>query len=113
VWKPIKVGALLAGTDPVAVDAIGARMMCYVPERIPTIVQAAKNGLGTMDNIDILGEKVENLCKYFQPSRNWINIVDLGSRKVWPNAFLLYLRKVANDTAFKLKINRLIEKFHR
>jgi uncharacterized protein (DUF362 family) len=112
LWKPIKVGALIAGTDPVAVDTVCARIMCYVPERIPTIVQAAKNGLGTTSDIDIIGEQVENLCKFFQPSRNWLNIVDLGSRKVWPNVFLLYLRKAASDMAFKLKINRFIEKFH-
>lgn len=113
VWKPIKVGALIAGTDPVAVDTVGARIMCYVPKRIPTIVQAVKNGFGTMSNIDVIGEPIKNLCAFFPPSRNWVNIVNLGSRKVWPHAFLLYLRKTANDMVFKLGVNRLIENFHR
>lgn len=110
VWKPIKVGALVAGTDPVAVDTICSRIMCYVPERIPTLVEASRSGIGYMDDIDVIGENIENLRTYFPPSPNWLNIVDLSLMEVWPDAFISYLRKMANDVAFKLKVNHIIEK---
>jgi uncharacterized protein (DUF362 family) len=41
--------AILAGVDPVAVDAYAADLMGFVPERIAHIADAARMGVGQMD----------------------------------------------------------------
>jgi len=110
VWKPINVGVLIAGADPVAVDTVAAKIMCYLPKRIPTIVEAAKSGLGTMSNISIIGERIENFRKFFPPSNNWVNIIDFSCKEVWPHGFFLYLRKHINDLLFKVRANRIFSK---
>jgi len=56
--RPRSVGAILAGTDGVAVDAVAARMMGIAEGRVPTTRIAAERGLGAAraDEIEIVGE---------------------------------------------------------
>ena len=44
-----KVGRILAGSDPIALDAVAARLVGYVPHDIPTIRMGSRAGLGTSD----------------------------------------------------------------
>ena len=77
LWKPVRVGAVIASTDPVAIDTVASRIMCYLPEKIPMIVKAQKMGLGQMKNLEVLGEQVEDIRKFVPPADNWLGIVDL------------------------------------
>ncbi len=56
------VGLLMASGDPVAVDAVCTRIMGFDPDKVEHIKFAQEAGLGTLDlqNIDILGERIEN-----------------------------------------------------
>jgi uncharacterized protein (DUF362 family) len=65
--KPKASGVLVAGEDPVAVDATCARIMGLVPERIDYLRRAALL-LGNMEEerIDQLGETVKSTCKPFE-----------------------------------------------
>jgi len=110
LWNPVKVGAIIAGGDPVAVDTICARLMCYRPERIPTIVNAAEKGLGTMTGIEVVGERVDHIRTFVPPSSNWVRIVDTGVRQVWPKFLGLVFRKVGYEWAVKLRVFNLIQK---
>ncbi len=40
---------VVAGTSPVAVDAYGCTIMGWQPDQLPSLVEAAKRGLGTLD----------------------------------------------------------------
>lgn len=53
-----KFGYIIAGTDPVAVDTIGSRLMGIVPERLVLLQVCEKMGLGTMSNIEMVGDKL-------------------------------------------------------
>ncbi len=44
-----RAGKVVAGTDIVAVDAMGARILGYTPEEILPIMRATRNGLGEID----------------------------------------------------------------
>ncbi len=57
--RPRPVGAIIAGTDGVAVDTVAAEMMGYPHGRVPMIRQAAERGLGTCDprEIEVVGEE--------------------------------------------------------
>lgn len=51
--KKKKIGLILAGFDPVAVDTIGSELLGHNPRRLPYLTLA--NGLlGTMDDIEVL-----------------------------------------------------------
>ncbi len=52
-----KVGLILAGTDPVAVDAVAAAVVGLDPRRVPTTRLAAERGLGVADlrHIEVVG----------------------------------------------------------
>jgi uncharacterized protein (DUF362 family) len=64
---PRSVGALLMGTDPVAVDACAARVMGFVPERLPYLATAGEF-LGNLDaaRIDVRGDGLERFVTPFQ-----------------------------------------------
>jgi uncharacterized protein (DUF362 family)/ferredoxin len=56
--RPRPVGAILAGTDAVAVDSVASMMMGYAEGQVPTVRLAAERGLGTMarNAIDVVGD---------------------------------------------------------
>jgi uncharacterized protein (DUF362 family) len=64
---PKASGVLVAGDDPVAVDATCARLMGLVPERIDYLKRAALL-LGNMqeERIEQLGETIASTCKPFE-----------------------------------------------
>ncbi len=68
--KPVKMDLVIAGLDPVAVDAVGASVMGFNMEKAKHILLAAEKGLGICDlnRIRILGEPVERVKREFKPS---------------------------------------------
>jgi uncharacterized protein (DUF362 family)/Pyruvate/2-oxoacid:ferredoxin oxidoreductase delta subunit len=60
--QPRPVGLILAGTDPVAIDAFGAAIMGFAPHELPMLTAAEAAGLGTADleQIEILTIEPKN-----------------------------------------------------
>ncbi len=67
---PVKMDLIIAGKDVVATDATGARVMGLDPHEISHIRTAAEKGLGNIDNIEILGSKLEDVKRTLQTSQN-------------------------------------------
>lgn len=65
---PVKMNLIIAGTDVVATDATASRIMGFDPHKINHIQKAYEKGLGNIDDIQILGEKLENVIRPFQRS---------------------------------------------
>jgi uncharacterized protein (DUF362 family) len=67
---PIEMNIIITGTDPVAVDAVGAAIMGIRPTDVKHLVLAERKGLGTMDlkRIEILGEALDDVKKKFHRS---------------------------------------------
>ena len=61
---------VIAGIDPVAVDAVGAAVMGISPTDVKHLVLAEKNELGTCDleKITVLGEPIEKVKRKFHKS---------------------------------------------
>jgi uncharacterized protein (DUF362 family) len=83
---PVEAGVVLAGTDPVAVDAVAARIMGFDPARIPTIDNAGRPGkfeLGISDlqKIKVVATKDEYLHTsfHFKPAPGWVGHIEHGS----------------------------------
>jgi len=61
--KPKSMEALLLSTDPVALDAVACRLANLEPALVPTNVWGERLGLGTYNNITVLGDTVETLVR--------------------------------------------------
>ena len=66
---PVKMNTILAGTDPVATDATGCRVMNIDPHTIRHIQRAAEKGLGNLDQIHVVGESLNTVTRPFKQAR--------------------------------------------
>jgi len=68
--NPVEMNLVIAGTDPVATDAVGAAVMGITPETVKHLLLAEDRGLGTcrLERIEILGEPIEKVRKKFRTS---------------------------------------------
>jgi len=66
---PVKMDLIIAGKDVVATDATAARVMGFDPKEISHIRRAGEKNLGNIDEIEILGSKLEEVRKVFKRSR--------------------------------------------
>lgn len=78
---PRIVGRVLASADPVALDAVAAHLMGFVPETIGHLQACAAVGLGELhrDRILVRGEAAEPLAPPFVPAQHnlvsWMELV--------------------------------------
>jgi len=63
---PVKMDLIIAGKDVVATDATAARAMGFDPMEIAHIRKGHERGLGTTDDIEILGSKLEDVSRVFK-----------------------------------------------
>jgi uncharacterized protein (DUF362 family) len=66
---PVKMNLIIAGKDVVATDATGCRIMGIDPHKIKHIMKAKEKGFGNIDNISVVGEKVESVTRQFKPAK--------------------------------------------
>ncbi len=66
---PVKMNTILAGTDPVATDATGCRVMNIDPHTIRHIQRAAEKGLGNIDHINVIGGSLNAATRPFKQAR--------------------------------------------
>ena len=66
--KPRPLGLVLAGEDAVAVDAVCARLIGLDPMEVKHLSLAHERGIGNadLDQIDIVGERLEDVSTIFQ-----------------------------------------------
>ena len=78
--NPVEMNLIIAGTDPVAVDAVGAAVMGIDPAEVKHLHLAEKKGLGTcnLEEITVLGEPVEKVTRKFNRSFSSKLLVHLG-----------------------------------
>ena len=67
--NPVKMDTIIAGADVVATDATAARAMGFDPHRIPHIRMAHEEGLGEIDDVEILGDGLDAVKREFK--RAW------------------------------------------
>jgi uncharacterized protein (DUF362 family) len=64
--RPVKIDLIIAGVDPVATDATAARIMGFDPHLISHISSAHDRGLGEIDDVEVLGERLEDVTRVFE-----------------------------------------------
>lgn len=78
--NPVEMNLVIAGTDPVAVDAVGSAVMGIEPTEVKHLVLAEKKGLGAcrLEEIGVVGEPIENVRRVFRRSFSSKLLVHLG-----------------------------------
>jgi uncharacterized protein (DUF362 family) len=68
--SPIEMNLVIAGKDPVAVDAVGAAVMGVPPRSVKHLLYAEQKGLGTynLEEIEVVGEPIEKVQRMFRRS---------------------------------------------
>ena len=68
--NPVEMNIVIAGRDPVAVDAVGAAVMGMAPSEVKHLRLTEEKGLGTCDlnQIEVVGEPMEGVKKKFKRS---------------------------------------------
>ncbi len=72
---PVEMGLIIAGKDPVAVDAVTSEIMGFEPMDYGCVYSAAQSGIGIDDlsKIEIAGEPIANVKRRFKNSVEAIN----------------------------------------
>ena len=90
---PREVGVLVVSADPVAVDAVGCRIMALDPALVGTCVWGERLGLGTMSDIELVGDEVPVIAD-FVVNRAAVSTTrgigsPLGKRLLAPRPFII------------------------
>ncbi|UCH03048.1 MAG: DUF362 domain-containing protein [Candidatus Bathyarchaeota archaeon] len=64
--KPVQMDVIIAGDDPVATDSIGCRAMGINPHEIIHIRRAYEKALGNINNIGVIGSRLEDIQRVFK-----------------------------------------------
>ena len=88
--EPVEMDLIIAGADPVAVDAVSTAVMGFNPKNIGHINMAAQHGLGVadLDQIVVKGERIASAAKEFKvvPKENrWPS--EQGGVKNWDERY--------------------------
>ena len=98
---PRQIGAILAGSNPVCVDAISAKLINLDPLGVPNIATGVDRGyLNNLDEIEVLGENVDNLVV-----KDYKTVVPDGYKPL-----VNYVPKCMQNTMHKLMTRRPVIK---
>ncbi|MEM2640191.1 MAG: DUF362 domain-containing protein [Candidatus Bathyarchaeia archaeon] len=78
--QPVKVGVVIAGLDPVAVDSVASMVMGIDPMDVPHLREAENRGLGVCDprSIRVIGARIEDVKVKFK--RSYISFISFFER---------------------------------
>ena len=84
---PIRLGTVIAGTDPVAVDAVSAAIMGFDPHAIGYLHRAGLAGLGVvdLDRISLVGDPIHTVRRRCVPhsnhaiQRHWARLAEIDA----------------------------------
>lgn len=65
---PKKTNLIICGNDPVATDSVAAKIMGFDPYSVPHLQFAARNRLGNIENIKLLGDNITPIPFSFIPN---------------------------------------------
>jgi ferredoxin len=102
---PRQVGVLLLSADPVAVDALGCRIMALDASLVHTCVWGERWGLGTMTDIELVGDQLPVFEDYVvnrDPASTTRGGSALGKRLLAPRPYIIEERCTRCGTCVKV-----------
>ncbi len=98
VGDPVESNVVIAGSDMVAVDAVGSGVMGLDPKSIKHIEQAASRGMGVsnINQIRVLGESIDSVAKNYSTEYSPRKLETYGLAHPLSEADILFMK---NDFA--------------
>ncbi len=79
--KKVRLGTIVVGTDPVAVDSIGCRLMGMTPLEVEHLKLAASMGLGSLEP-EVIGDRLDECTRKFKrPEMEMLKILGLHNQR--------------------------------
>jgi uncharacterized protein (DUF362 family) len=79
--RPVRLGAVAIGTDPLAVDAVGCRLMGIDPAEVEHLRLAHAMGLGSLEP-EVAGDRVEDCARRFKrPEMGDLRVLGLRNQR--------------------------------
>ena len=79
--RRVKLGVVAAGADPLAVDAVGCRLMGIEPREVEHLDVAFQMGLGQLDP-EVVGDQVETCRRRFRrPKMDLLKVLGLHNQR--------------------------------
>jgi len=63
---PKRKDLIIAGRNPVSTDTVAARIMGVNPRSVPHLKRATRRGLGSMSDVELVGENLEDVAESFK-----------------------------------------------
>jgi uncharacterized Fe-S center protein len=102
--EPTPMNTIMISTDPVALDTVFCRLIDLDPEKLPTITYGQKYGLGSYQDIEIIGESVESLSnKDFDIPRDQVKMTEKSNFQL-VNKYILRKPYIKKDMCQKCGI---------
>ncbi|MHB1017139.1 MAG: DUF362 domain-containing protein [Coriobacteriia bacterium] len=103
---PRQVGVLLFSDDPVAIDAVGCRIMALDPALVETLVYGERWGLGSASDIELVGDELPVIEDY-RVNRMPVSTTrglgsSLGKRLLAPRPYIIEERCTRCGTCVKV-----------
>ena len=97
--KPVDLRLAVASTDFIAADSVGARIMGFDPEEIGYLHHAIAAGLGEGDlnRLEIVGERLEDCLRPFEPHPNY------ARQRAWKQPEIEALRNSSQELKGNLR----------
>lgn len=96
--RPRNLNCIIVSTDPVAADSVACRLIDVKPDRVLTNLLGTEYGLGTMENIEVVGDDISDFIdKDFEVQRG----VNLSGNTAWKYRYLknlISLKPVINQS---------------
>ena len=88
--NPVHLGVLLLSSDPVALDTVASVIIGIDPYKIIPTVKGEESGLGTIEEIEVVGSRIEDVQKRFKLPRysGNFNSIPPFLRRFIKNAFI-------------------------
>ena len=68
--NPVQMNLIIASKDVAAADAVGCQVMGIDPHTYSHIRRAQEKGIGNIDNLEVVGEKIETVMRPFKKAKN-------------------------------------------
>ena len=68
--NPVNMDLIIASKDVAAADAVGCKVMGIDPHTYSHVRRAQEKGIGNIDNIAVVGEKIDSVMRPFKRAKN-------------------------------------------
>ena len=110
--EPVQMNLIVSSTDVVAIDAVCSKIMGIEPFEVPItrLGHAEGIGIGDLEQIDVEGETIEDVMKYFKRAELWNPIGASKNIKIFAGGACRFCLAQVGATVMRLGYENKLDK---